>query len=81
MMPRSRATEEVLEGRIESVRSSRTLTHWANKCALLGEEHEEEALLESRRIEIMKSLETDESKNKALLWWDDLSPSQKNLVR
>ena len=81
MMPRSRATEEVLKGRIESVRSSRTLTHWANQCALLGEEHEEEALLESRRIEIMKSLETDESKNKALLWWDDLSPSQKNLVR
>ena len=82
MMPRSRATEEVLKGRIESVRSSRTLTHWANKCALLGEEHEEEALLESRRIEIMKSLvETDESNNKVLLGWDNLSPSQKNMVR
>lgn len=78
MMPRSRATDDVLNGRVDAVRSSRTLTHWANKCALLGEEHEEEALLESRRIEIMK---TDESNNRVLLGWDNLSPSQKKMVR
>lgn len=81
MMPRSRATEEILKGRIKAVKSARTLTHWANKSALLGEERQEEALLESRRIELMKSLETDENNNRVLLGWDDLSPSQRNMVR
>jgi hypothetical protein len=81
MMPKSRATEEVLKGRVEAVRLSRTLTHWANKCALLGEEHEDEASLESRRIELMKKLGPKESNNGTLLGWGDLSSSQKNLVR
>ena len=81
MMPKSRATEEVLKGRTEAVRLSRTLTHWANKCALLGEEHEDEASLESRRIELMKKLGPKESNNGTLLGWGDLSSSRKNLVR
>jgi len=81
MMPKSRATEEVLKGRVEAVRLSRTLTHWANKCALLGEEHEDEASLESRRIELMKKLGPNESNSGTLLGWGDLSSSQKNLVR
>ena len=80
MMPRSQATEEVLKGRVEAVKLSRTLTHWANKCAPLGEEHEEEASLESRRSELMKSLETDEGSRRVLLGWDELSSSQKLLV-
>ena len=81
MMPKSRATEEVLKGRVEAVRLSRTLTHWANKCALLGEEHEDEASLESRRIELMKKLGPNEGNNGTLLGWGDLSSSRKNLVR
>mmetsp|Transcript_1498 Transcript_1498/g.4337 ORF Transcript_1498/g.4337 Transcript_1498/m.4337 type:complete len:427 (-) Transcript_1498:266-1546(-) len=79
MMPKSRATDEVIRGRIEAVKSSRTLTHWANKCSPLGEEHEEEASLELRRVELMNKLG---SKNdRVLLGWSDLTPSQKDLVR
>jgi len=81
MMPKSRATEEVLKGRVEAVRLSRTLTHWANKCALLGEEHEDEASVESRRSELMKKLGPNEGNNGTLLGWGDLSSSRKNLVR
>ena len=80
MMPRCRATDEVLNGRVEAVRLARTLTHWANKCVCLGEEHEEEASLELRRIELMKNLRSNESNEQVLLAWDHLSPSQKDMV-
>jgi len=80
MMPRSRATDEVLKRRVEAVRSARTLTHWANKCAHLCEEHEEEASLESQRVVLMKNQRSNESNEQILLAWDHLSPSQKDMV-
>jgi ectoine hydroxylase-related dioxygenase (phytanoyl-CoA dioxygenase family) len=76
MMPTDRATQSVLEQRREAVDSSRTLTHWANKVAPLGEEREELVAVESSCVAAMKKLPGP----KVLLEFGDLSEAQRNLV-
>ena len=57
----------------------RTLTHWANKVAPLGDEYSEQASMESRRIQYMLEYEKATS-TKVLLDYQDLSLQQKGLV-
>mmetsp|Transcript_35861 Transcript_35861/g.107057 ORF Transcript_35861/g.107057 Transcript_35861/m.107057 type:complete len:170 (+) Transcript_35861:2210-2719(+) len=55
MMPSSRATgPAILARRKEAVDRCRTLTHWANEVAPLGEEREEEAAKEGMRVDFIK---------------------------
>ena len=56
MMPAKRASEEVLRARMGAVDQARTLTHWANKVAPLGEEREDEIALERGRISLMRRI-------------------------
>jgi hypothetical protein len=78
MMPTDRAAQSVLEERRQAVDSSRTLTHWANKVAPLGEEKEELVAVESSCVAAMKKLPG--LPTKVLLEFDDLSEAQRNLV-
>jgi hypothetical protein len=56
MTPSSRATSEVLDRRRQAVNRSRTLTHWADEAALLGEERGDQAVLEASRVQKIKRL-------------------------
>jgi hypothetical protein len=76
MTPSSRATSEVLDRRRQAVNHSRTLTHWADEAALLGEEQGGQVVLEASRVQRIKSLKGA----KVLLDFDDLTPDQKRLV-
>jgi hypothetical protein len=76
MMPAERATPDVLEERRRAVDTCRTLTHWANKAAPLGDERHEEAAREGDLVSRMKSLPG----KKLLLEFADLTVEQKNLV-
>jgi hypothetical protein len=76
MTPSSRATSEVLDRRRQAVNRSRTLTHWADQAALLGEERGGQVALEASRVQRIKSL----TGAKVLLGFDDLTPDQKRLV-
>jgi hypothetical protein len=77
MMPSSRATREVLDRRRQAVNRSRTLTHWADQAAFLGEERGGQAALEASHVRRIKSLQ---GAAKVLLDFDDLTPDQKRLV-
>ena len=57
MMPSDQVPPEVVQERLLASRQLRTLTHWVNKAAPLGEEDTENARLEARRVELM--LRTD----------------------
>lgn len=76
MTPSSRATSEVLDRRRQAVNRSRTLTHWADQAALLGEERGDKVVLEANRVQRIKTLKGA----KVLLDFDDLTPDQKRLV-
>jgi hypothetical protein len=79
MMPTERASESVLWERKEAVHSSRTLTHWANKVAPLGQERPEHVALESACVESMKRWQQSQT-SKVLLDFPDLTLEQKSLV-
>mmetsp|Transcript_27276 Transcript_27276/g.49546 ORF Transcript_27276/g.49546 Transcript_27276/m.49546 type:complete len:490 (+) Transcript_27276:40-1509(+) len=55
MMPQSRVDDEcVLRSRMDAVQSGRTLTHWVNKGAPLGEERPDEVEKEISRVQRMR---------------------------
>jgi hypothetical protein len=76
MTPSSRATRAVLDRRRQAVDRSRTLTHWADQAALLGEERGGQVALEASRVQRIKSL----TGAKVLLDFDDLTSDQKRLL-
>jgi hypothetical protein len=71
-----------LNARKEAVHSWRTLTHWVNKVAPLGEERGDDAMLEKKCVEYIKAQQelADGARQKVLLGWEDLDPVQKLLV-
>jgi len=81
MLPelRARASREALIARKQAVANARSLTHWVDKAAPLGEELREEAALEQRRIECIKNWQETAGK-KVLLDWKDLTECQRRLV-
>jgi hypothetical protein len=79
MMPTERASESILLERKEAVHNSRTLTHWANKVAPLGQERPEHVALESACVESMKRWQQSQP-SKVLLDFQDLTMDQKSLV-
>jgi len=78
-LPTARATKQVLLDRKQAVQASRTLTHWANKVAPLGEERPVEVALESTCVQFMKKWQTTRS-HKVLLEYSDLTRDQRRLV-
>ena len=79
MMPAEQVTPEVFRQRIEAVHQRRTLTHWADKVAPLGEERPDQVSMEASCIENMIAWQ-DHHGTKVLLGYEDLSPEQKHLV-
>jgi hypothetical protein len=79
MMPTVRASESVLLERKKAVHNSRTLTHWANKVAPLGEERPEHVAMESACVDTMKSWQQTRP-SKVLLDFKDLTLNQQRLV-
>lgn len=57
----------------------RTLTHWVNKAAPLGNERSDQVALEERRVAAILEWQAHRGK-KVLLSWDDLSADQRALV-
>jgi hypothetical protein len=76
MMPTERATRDILEQRRKTVDSSRTMTHWANQVAPLGNERPDDVALEAECVQAMRKLPGP----KVLLGYHDLSRSQQTLV-
>jgi len=79
MLPTQSASEAVLLERKQAVHCSRTLTHWANKVAPLGNERPEHVALESACVNTMKQWQASRS-SKVLLDYEDLTLEQKRLV-
>ena len=80
MMPVEDINREVLQARKDAVEQSRTLTHWANKVAPLGEEHPEHVLQENACVDFMKRRQKEDGTPRVLLEFGDLSESQQRLV-
>jgi hypothetical protein len=81
MIPRSKVSDQTRCQRIEAINRCRTLTHWVDKVAPLGEERSEEAQKEQRCIEFMKQWKgSRKDRSKVLLCYEDLSKDQRNLV-
>ncbi len=74
MIPRSQVTHKVSKERIRAVSKFRTLTHWVNKCAPLGEERAEEVRKESYCVEYLRE------NSKVLLSFDDLGDDQRAVL-
>jgi hypothetical protein len=79
MMPADCASHATLQARQQATVDMRTLTHWVNKAANLGEERPEQVALEQRRVAVINIWEQLQQK-KVLLKWDDLSNDQRILV-
>ena len=79
MIPSARATPRVWEQRKQAVHQCWTLTHWSNKVVPLGEEHEEEVILEARRVEIIRNWQAKKG-TEVLLDFGDLTMEQQQLV-
>ena len=75
MMPRRAVAAGARRERIRAVREARTLTHWVDKAAPLGEERRDKAALEKRRVALLRGIRPD-----VLLGWEDLSESQRRLI-
>ena len=80
MMPVGGIKDEVLRSRKQAVDQSRTLTHWVNKAAPLGEEHSEDVLQEKVCVNFMKRRQKSLGVPKVLLEFDDLNSHQQRLV-
>ena len=72
-------SERVLEERRKAVDRSRTLTHWVDKAAPLGEERDEQVALERACVDFIKAQQSNRDR-KVLLTWQDLSDDQRRLV-
>jgi len=79
MMPKEQVSSSVLRQRIEAVVQSRTLTHWVNKVAPLGEERPEEVAMEASCVESMRAWQEQQG-TPVLLGYKDLTPEQQYLV-
>ena len=67
--------------RIDAINRCRTLTHWVNKVAPLGEERSEEAQKEKMRIEFIRKWQNlGKGRRKVLLSFEDLTVGQQKLV-
>jgi len=78
MIPRGKCSQAIRNERLKAIDSSRTLTHWVDKAAPLGEERSEDADKEDRCVGYMKTQQ--KHMNKVLLSYEDLSAAQKQLV-
>jgi hypothetical protein len=72
--------QSIREKRLQTVQTSRTLTHWVDKCAPLGEERSEEVLQEKECVEYMKKIQQDGCSKKVLLSYVDLTEEQRSLI-
>ena len=79
MVPRQNISEKLHKGRVDAVRQSRTLTHWVNKVAPLGEERSEDVLNEKVCVEYMKR-ENHLRGGKVLLDMEDLTCDQLAMI-
>jgi hypothetical protein len=75
-------SQMTLNERKEAVQRRRTLTHWVNKVAPLGEERGDDAALEKRCVQYITAQQelADGTRPKVLLDWEDLDSLQKQLV-
>lgn len=80
MIPRSKVCDQTRSQRKEAINSCRTLTHWVDKVAPLGEERSEEAKKEKTCIEFMKEWQARSNRRKVLLSFEDLTEEQRQLV-
>ncbi|GFH45757.1 hypothetical protein CTEN210_02231 [Chaetoceros tenuissimus] len=80
MVPRQNMSEKSHKGRVEAVRQSRTLTHWVNKVAPLGEERSEDVLNEKVCVEYMKRENHHLEGGKVLLDMEDLTCDQLAMI-
>ena len=80
MMPAKDINQDVLQARKDAVEQSRTLTHWANKVAPLGEEHPGHVSQENACVDFMKCRQKEDGNPRVLLEFGDLSESQQKLL-
>jgi Phytanoyl-CoA dioxygenase (PhyH) len=81
MVPCNVVSEQVKRERRNAVDNNRTLSHWVDKAAPLGEERTEHVALEKACVEFIRDGQLcNDRKTKVLLGWDDLSDDQKSLV-
>jgi hypothetical protein len=80
MMPTNRATSSVLEQRRLAVNQKRTLTHWANKVAPLGQENTEQIAMEASRVKFLLDYQRATNAKVLLEYYEDLTIEQKALV-
>lgn len=79
MMPKDQIDSYVLDERVEAVHRSRTLTHWANKVAPLGEERPDQVAMEASCVAGMRAWQKQQGKA-VLLGYDELTREQQHLV-
>jgi hypothetical protein len=79
MLPANRISPRVLQQRIEAAHQSRTLTHWVDKVAPLGEEHPDQVAMEVSRVNGMRAWQKQTGKP-VLLGYSDLTLEQQGLV-
>lgn len=79
MIPMEQVSKSVLDQRIEAVHQSRTLTHWIDKVAPLGEERSEEVAKEASCVASMRVWQTQHGK-RVLLDYNELTFEQQTLI-
>ena len=79
MMPADNVSPTVLRQRAEAVHQSRTLTHWVDKVAPLGEERPDQVAMEASCAASMRAWQEQQGK-KVLLGYNDLTTEQQFLV-
>jgi hypothetical protein len=80
MMPTNRATSSVLEQRRLAVNQKRTLTHWVNKVAPLGQENTEQIAMEASRVKFLLDYQRATNAKVLLEYYEDLTVEQQALV-
>jgi len=81
MMPMQMISQSVLLERRRAVDQSRTLTHWVDKAAPLGEEKSDQVAMEDKCVLFVKQYQRDIlTGSKVLLEYEDLSEEQKQMV-
>jgi len=79
MMPEEHVSPSILGQRVEAVHQSRTLTHWADKVAPLGEERPDQVAKETSCIASVREWQEEQGKA-VLLGHNDLTTEQQYLV-
>ena len=80
MMPASAVSADTRRARKLAVEQSRTLTHWVNKVAPLGEEHLEHVQREKACVARIKARSQERGVSCPLMGFEDLSEEQRNLL-